>query len=216
MILKTVGETTKLVLYVAKKGASYHRKTFSTIKIAADLSTSQQTVSRWLIALEKKGLIERQSSTRGIVIKLTKKARAELKELHIRLGEVFANELTFQGAVRTGLGEGAYYMGLPTYQEQFRKKLNMKPYPGTLNLKIDPAEFQQFIEEKRLIPIEGFKTKERSFGGIDAYRVTVNGADSALIIPKRTSHDSTMVEIISETYFRSAFKLKDGDRVTIT
>ena len=44
------------------------------------------------------------------------------------------------GRVKSGLGEGRYYMSQKGYRAQFAKRLGIDPYPGTLNLRLSRAE----------------------------------------------------------------------------
>ena len=66
------------------------------------------------------------------------------------------------------------------------------------------------------IAIQGITAQKRSFGGISAYKVTMEGMDAALIIPNRTSHTPEIIEIIAHLNLRKKFTLKDGDEVNIS
>ena len=48
------------------------------------------------------------------------------------------------GTVQSGLGEGAYYMSLRPYTDQFLEILGFSPFPGTLNVQLLPnSTFQR-------------------------------------------------------------------------
>ena len=118
------------------------------------------------------------------------------------------------GCLLSGYGEGRYYVQIEGYQKQFKEKLNMIPYPGTLNLKVDPLQARSFIAGKMQIIIDGFLTKERTFGGIECYPVKINKkVDGFLIRPIRTNHPEGIIEIIAPTYLRGDFNLEDGDSI---
>ncbi|MBS3136154.1 CTP-dependent riboflavin kinase [Candidatus Woesearchaeota archaeon] len=206
----------RLLLYLARKGALSKEIEISTIKMAEETGSTQQTMSRKMIELSEKGLIERSASTKGVRVRLSSEGAAYLKSLYAGLEGIFTEKSkTIIGKVKSGLGEGAYYMSQDCYVREFESKLGMKPFPGTLNLNVSPADFMAFSSGEERVYISGFETKSRSFGGLIAYKSKVNGIYSAIIVPDRTSHKKDTIELISQTYFRRKFKLKDGDEVGI-
>ncbi|MEM4238834.1 MAG: DUF120 domain-containing protein, partial [Nitrososphaerota archaeon] len=128
----------RLILYL------YERKGFgtgvqvTTPVLAKHLNTSQQSASRIMIKLEKEGFIERRMVGRSCYVRLTEKAVNELSELYTELKRVIERpvEVVLEGRVFSGMGEGAYYISLPWYRDQIRKKLGFDPYPGTLNVNL--------------------------------------------------------------------------------
>ena len=57
--------------------------------------------------------------------------------------------MKLEGEVTSGLGKGKYYMSKQVYQEEFDDKLGFRPFPGTLNLKVDEEERKKFEEEEK-------------------------------------------------------------------
>jgi riboflavin kinase len=106
-------------------------------------------------------------------------------------------------------------MSLKPYLGQFKEKLGIEAYKGTLNLRVEYPDFLSFVNTQKRILIPGFTAKDRSFGNLVAYKVKVDGISSAIIIPERTSHDNDVIEIISKAYFRKKLNLKDGQKVKI-
>lgn len=212
-----MGESSNLLMYLAESGAAYKEIELSTIQIAKGINSTQQTVSRKLMELEKNNLIERTASTRGIKIRIKDQGLEKIKKVYLSLKNVFDEKIqSLNGTVVSGLGEGSYYTSLPNYVEQFKKKLSFIPYKGTLNLKVDYTEFLQFISSQQKIRVDGFETLTRTFGSIAAYKIKIKGIEAAIITPERTSHKKDMIEIISETYIRKKFNLKDGDTVKVS
>jgi len=212
-----MGDSEQLLIYLAEKGALKKEIELSTIKISKEFKSSQQTVSRKLVELEKNGMIHRIPSTRGIKIQISDKGIEKLRNIHVKLNNLFtAKASAIKGKVESGLGEGSYYVSLGKYYEQFKDKLGIVPFKGTLNVKVDYIDFINLISNQNKITINGFKTENRTFGDIVSYKVKVNGVPSAVVIPKRTSHDRDVIEIISGTNFRRKFHLKDGDEVEIS
>jgi len=189
----------RILLFLAEHGGIARELSISTVKLAEELETSQQTASRVLIELERAGLIERASIGRKHMIKLTEKGLKELLEMYTNLKRVFETpvEVELQGFVFTGLGEGAYYLQIPYYARKFEEKLGFKPYPGTLNIRLtgrDQVLRRLIVEKAADIEIESFSDERRSYGGAKCIRALMNGEEEVAIIfaerthyPKRSS-----------------------------
>ncbi len=210
----------RLLAYLADKGALHGECFCTTSELAHELKTSQQTASRRLRELESRALIERNPTTAGVEVKLTSLGKKELQNQYSLLkrifGKPFGKKKILSGVVERGVGEGSYYISLKGYLTQFREKLGINPYAGTLNLRVSETELSRFLTGLEKVNIAGFKTKERTFGEIDAYLAIINSSvKGALILPKRTTHPSNIVELISEDYLRGKLMLRDGDRVKV-
>src|SRR3989338_6883398 len=152
-----------LLLYLAEQGRLQKQIRTSTGQIAKALGISQQTASRKLIELEKAGYLRREATPRGVTITMMAAGEEYLTKLYTDLKSVFNGmKKNLVGKASSGLGEGAYYMSQPGYRNQFERLLGISPYPGTLNLKVEYASFQQFIAAKEKVHIRGFLTKERT------------------------------------------------------
>ena len=194
----------------------------TTTSLARKLGKSQQLASKHLDAMEREGLIERIRSNGKIYVRLTKKGVAATASLYSTLGRVFGEEekMSVKGIVFSGLGEGAYYVSLKGYRRQFVSKLGFEPYPGTLNLKLESAVDRKIRGDLSIrdgIHIEGFHDGKRTYGGAKCFKAEVNGEEkAAVLIIERTSHDDSVMELISPTNLRRKFGLKDGSSVSIT
>jgi len=126
-------------------------------------------------------------------------------------------KFVISGKVKLGLGKGRYFMSIPGYKKQFIKKLDMDPYPGTLNLKLskDNVNVMDSIRKKDGILIKGFKSKERTFGDVLCYSAELSGIKCALVMPKKTTH-TAVAEIISSKMLRKELGLKDGSMVKVS
>ena len=76
-------EKNQFLIYLAENGALTRQIELSTTKMANDLGSSQQTISRKLIELENDGLIARIPSIRGVKILILSKGCAEIKEIYL-------------------------------------------------------------------------------------------------------------------------------------
>lgn len=208
-------------LYQIFKMGGYKGGVFiSTNELGKIMGISQQTASRRLLELLKEGYIERELTTKGQNVIITKKGLEALREVYeaLRMGfEERERAYYVKGVVFTGFGEGAYYVTRSGYSKQFEEKLGFKPFPGTLNLRLKSPEDIKIRKELELLPgisIKGFMNEGRSYGDVKCFKVKVfDEVDGALLIINRTHYGSDVVEVISRENLREKFKLKDGDKV---
>ncbi|MGC8497540.1 MAG: DUF120 domain-containing protein [Thermoplasmata archaeon] len=207
-----------LLKYLALKGADKQFITITTSSCAKEMKISQQSVSRKILILDKYKYISRSMGVKSQKIKITEEGLIVLKKEMIDYMKIFEmnNNIELEGTVVSGLGEGYYYMKENNYRDQIIKKLNIDPYFGTLNVKVnsDYLPKLELIRAAQGIVIEGFKTEDRSFGDVIAYHAKIEEINAALIIPDRTHYTDT-IEIISAIKLRDFFKLKDGDLIKI-
>lgn len=120
-----------------------------------------------------------------------------------------------EGEVTSGLGEGKDFMSLDGYVDQFRAKLGYVPYPGTLNLKVETKAIP-ILEEQDPIHIREWENGDATYGAVNCYPVSVSnqaGVDPVpvhAIVPDRTDHDPTVLELISPVNLRETFNIDDG------
>ena len=201
-----------------------HQKfvTVSSEELASKMGQSQQAASQHLQRLEKLGLIERRREGLKFAVKLTSKGydlvRSHYSQLKAAVEEK-GRDIVFKGKLFEGLGEGAYYIGLGGYMQQFVKVLGFDPFPGTLNVKLEsPLQMEQKREmrSREGLKIQGFENGTRTYGGARCYRAVVNGkVPAAVLVIDRTHYDDSVLEIISPANFRKDFGLKNGDEVTV-
>ena len=211
------------LLKLAEMGAHKRTAKISTEYLAEKLGTSQQTASRYLIELERKGWIQRTITPEGSLIKIDDTGTKELQKLHSNLRflieAAYPPSVTLEGTVFTGLGEGAYYIAKEYYRKQFIEKLGFDPYPGTLNLKLTSEydlKTRTELEAYPAIEIQGFKNEDRTFGLVKCYPATIgNKVKGALISALRSHYDISVVEIIAPVCLRKHLNLKDGHKVKV-
>ncbi len=215
--------TARARLYDALKEIkkAYNDKGFASIsssQLAERLGLSQQSGSSYINILQREGYVERQLTSHGQHISLTEKGVGVLYSELNDLLEILDGEQSLQitGVVKSGLGEGRYYISREKYVEQFREKLNFVPYFGTLNIVVDGGYLSHYsrLQAASGIKILGFEADGRTFGPVKAFRGTIFQTNCAIIMPERTVH-TDVLEIIATEYLREKYSLKDGDRVTI-
>lgn len=213
-----------LLYKLAEMGGNLKIVHTSTQFLGKELGLSQQTISRRLIELERKGWIQRMPGRDGTYVRISTNGEALLKKVNIGLNLIFekkrSTSFTIEGTVFNGIGEGAYYVSRPFYKKQFIKKLKFDPYPGTLNLRITGQNHTIMREELKLlkgIEIEGYRDKNRTYGNVKCYPVLINNQEKgAIIIALRTHYDDTVVEVISPIFLRDHFNLENGDKLRLT
>ncbi len=193
----------------------------SSSGFAKHISSSAQTASRRLQALERDGLISRTIfSASGQRIMMTKKGKEILRDECYDYQKIFApaeNEIKLQGSIITGLGEGQYYISMESYKTQFRNKLGFAPYPGTLNLMLTGQSIvlRKKLDESGGIPINGFQSRQRTFGGGKCFRAMIDKIKGAVILPDRSHYPDEVLEVIAPENLRESLHLKDGDTVEV-
>lgn len=190
----------------------------SSTDFARRIGSSQQTASRRILHLNETGLVEREMGMKKQLLKVSATGLEVLKEeaaAYRRIFELF-QVLNIKGKVTGGVGEGKYYMSQDGYQRQFRDKLDFDVFPGTLNLELDGAEVNKLriLRSHPAFLIESFKTAERTFGEVYAWKASIQGNPCGAILPRRT-HYKRVIEVIAPDHLRSKFGLDDGDELEI-
>lgn len=221
-----VGEKDWFFLYWVALYTNQKNEPISTPNLCKKINLSQQTISRRILKLEKEGYLERAFLAHGGALKVTPKGYLQLQKVHLNLKNLFIHhhcEDEFEGLLKSGLGEGAYYIKHPKYLKQFEEKLGFKPYFGTLNVQLDPTVYeflQNQLESMAGIVVEGFQDNDRNYGNVQCVPVelwTGNNRDKmvpgALLRIQRTSHLPYLIEFIAEQYIREYFQVEDDNKI---
>lgn len=125
-----------------------------------------------------------------------------------------------QTIVTSGTGRGKKFVSLPAYTNIFQKYLPNKPFPGTLNLILNEKDhliINQLFE--KAIIYDDIYDEGKKMGGIKLILLKL-GIDQKLldvigVRPLLTSHNDSIIEIVSDKNLRNFFKLKDGNSITL-
>lgn len=203
---------------LALLGAMRNKIEISSLELAKQLETSQQTASRYLLELDKQGMIIRELGIKKQLIQITNDGTELLQKERLLYQQIFelTDKVHFKGKVISGMGEGRYYTEQNGYVEQFKEKLGFIPYPGTLNVEIKYIERNKLrlLKTYTAITINEFKAENRTFGSVVCFRANINGVDGAIVLPLR-SHYSNILELMSPHFLRETLNLKDGDEVEV-
>ncbi len=210
---------TEALKQLALLGALNHEVEISSGDFARLIDCSQQTSSRRLIELADEALIRRELGVRRQRIRITADGEAVLRAEHLLYQRLFEerDRLHIVGHVRTGLGEGQYYLSRPGYNNQFERHLGWTPFPGTLNLELVGPEANkiQFLKRHPVYTIERFEAEGRTFGGAACLPACIGDQHCAVVLPNRT-HYTNILELIAPVRLRDALPCSDSDRLEVT
>jgi riboflavin kinase len=123
-------------------------------------------------------------------------------------------KLNFDGKVFSGRGSGEKFLRLPWVQTQIKEKVGFNPFLGTLNIKLSEGstKLRRALEEKpfsRIYPAEGYKS------GM-LFKASIDDSECAVVIPEVEGYPTNILEIIAPVNLRTAFKIRDGDEITVS
>ncbi|KZX13096.1 DUF120 domain-containing protein [Methanobrevibacter curvatus] len=118
------------------------------------------------------------------------------------------------GKITTGLGKGAYFIGMDFYKNKFNEKLGFTPYSGTLNIILDEKYLDEIVELKNehSILIKG----ENDHGSVRFIKAILNDKiEGAIVFPDKTVHEENYLEFIALQELRKTLKLSDNEEVKL-
>jgi riboflavin kinase len=118
------------------------------------------------------------------------------------------------GKLFSGMNAGEEYLSKEPYQERFQEILGFKPFPGTLNLRVDEEEVEE-IREMDSERLESFEHEETEYSGMDIYRCEINGVEAAYLDLDITDYEDNVIEVIAPIGLRDLLGLEDGDDVEV-
>jgi riboflavin kinase, archaea type len=212
------GETLAVLKLLALAGADATPVVLTSRELGDKLGVSQQAADRYLVALEKAGLLSRSMAQRRQRLLITAEGMALLRAEYHSYHRLFEgpNRIRFSGKVASGLGEGRYYLSQPGYVVQFSERLGYAPYPGTLNVRVGGPALRkvELVGSWSGLRIDGFQASGRTFGGATCFPARMNGHPCHFIRPDRT-HYRDVVEFIAADCLREALGVKDDDPVEL-
>ena len=215
--------------HVALAGAFDSPVEVTTDELADRLDDSRETVRRSLRRLGDAGCLVRRDddggSEEGRRLRVTHDGRTALAREYVDYYRLFgsARPLRLAGDVTEGVGEASEFVSLPGYVEQFRDRLGYEPFHGTLNVVVDD---ESEADSHRLaardgVRIDGWEADGRTYGGVTCYPARVETADGReydpahVLVPDRTHHDASELEVLAPDRLRDELDLGDGDGVTV-
>jgi riboflavin kinase len=118
--------------------------------------------------------------------------------------------MKFKATVRSGKEEAQEYLEMDGYQAGIEELLGFKPFPGTLNLKVD-SDTHRELKEGSVQRLESFEANGEHYPGGFLYPISVEGEEAAVLEPDITDHPPELLEVVAEDRLRSKIKAQDGD-----
>ena len=120
-----------------------------------------------------------------------------------------------QGEVVSGVGEAQRFLQIPWVRQQLVERLEIEPFPGTLNLRVS-AELDRaalaWLKRQPGIPIE----PQPGFCAARCYRVVLDGRLPAVaLIPEVPGYPDDVLELVAPVRLRDALSVRDGSLLTV-
>ena len=122
--------------------------------------------------------------------------------------------MKLKGTVQNGFGKGAAFVRL--YSEKIKATAGFIPFPGTLNLIVNPLLRKVFLNSNGRKTIAEFEQNGITYGAVYLYDIKLEEVvDAAIIIPVRTTHNKEVMEIITAEDLRNRFNIENEAEVII-
>ena len=210
--------------HVALAGALDRPVEVTTEELADRLDVPREAARRCLRRLRDAGHLASRGDD-GSRLRVTRDGRTALAREYVDYHRLFgpARPLRLSGEVTEGVGEANGFVSLPGYAEQFGDRLGYEPFHGTLNVAVDD---ESEADSHRLaalggVRIDGWEDDGRTYGGVTCYPARVETADGReygpahVLVPDRTHHDASELEVLAPDKLRDELDLRDGDGVTV-
>ena len=210
------------LLELLKLGAKKDYTRIATAEVGERLGVTQQAASFQLKELERLGLVSKRKVGKYVAVKITDLGLSSIASVYFDLKESLegsGGDFLFHGTVFRGLGQGAFYIGMPKFKSQFSKLLGFVPYAGTLNVRLHaPIEihFNRLLRSTRagiqILAFEDQKSHE-VYGPLKCFKAVVNDSqEAAIVFYEKTHYNDSVLEVISPIQLRKKLGLDRNDR----
>ena len=121
------------------------------------------------------------------------------------------------GSVTSGLGRGAEFLRLDWVLEELSRKLDLIPFPGTLNLRVGLEAREALFAHRHSFLRIANPSDPTCPGYLRRVKLTANTqtcCSAHLILPELTMYKDVL-EVIAAENLRQTLQLQDGDPVEI-
>lgn len=119
------------------------------------------------------------------------------------------------GKVKEGKGKAQKFLSMKPYKQKIKDITGFSPFPGTLNLKVEPDKIRELKDKREEKIIEGFEYQGKDYGGLKLYKVEIEGLGVTLLDIDRADHGEKIAEIIAEEKLRETLDLENGEKVEL-
>ena len=122
-----------------------------------------------------------------------------------------------RGRLFRGLGEGARFTEIPWAKEAFVRTLGFEPHPGTVNLRVDPAEAEETLQRvRRSEGLRMIPPADSGFCAARCYRVRIEPeVAGGLVIPHVEGYPEDVLELVAPVNVRQTLGVSDGDLLEV-
>lgn len=120
-----------------------------------------------------------------------------------------------KGEIFTGEGKASEFLQIEEYQSFIEENTGFEPFPGTLNLRLDPDKAEKFKQKAKTHKMEGFTREGKEFGGLKIFLGEIKGFKCCIVEPELTRYGEDVFEVCAPVKIRSRFDLEDGDSVKV-
>jgi riboflavin kinase len=117
------------------------------------------------------------------------------------------------GAVVSGVGESASFLGIPWVNHQITQMVRFCPYNGSLNVDVADAGIQKRLKRHgtdKIVPEEKGFCEALIFRGMIAGRYPCG-----VILPLVPDYPASILEIVAPVHLKDALSMKDGDGIEV-
>ncbi len=124
--------------------------------------------------------------------------------------------MEISGVIQSGAGKGAYFTQVEWVVLQCKKMLGYRPFPGTLNVRIDHTDVDKLDLLFSAVDFE-LVPDDPVYCAAQVKKIALNGIDAAVVKPGESVriHENHVLEVISSFNLKQALGLKDGDTVRL-
>jgi riboflavin kinase len=127
-----------------------------------------------------------------------------------------AARLKLTGAVFTDLGRASSFMEISWVAASLEQALGFRPYPGTLNMKLDTVDAVNAWRAAQNTEGILINAPDESFCNARCFRVRIEGNwPGAVILPAVDGYPADKLEVIAPVRLKDALEIQDGARVSI-
>jgi CTP-dependent riboflavin kinase len=121
-------------------------------------------------------------------------------------------KIRIRGRIAGGLRVGSTFTQIPWVRRQFIQKLDIDPYPGTLNLEIVDPEHSQAFSELKSTPGVEIIPEDPSFCPAQCYPILIQGRlRGAIVLPRVKDYPENKMELIASQNIREVLSANEGD-----
>ncbi|HEC75890.1 MAG TPA: DUF120 domain-containing protein [Thermoplasmatales archaeon] len=118
-----------------------------------------------------------------------------------------------KGIILDGKGEGKKFISIYEYKKQFIEKLHIKPYLGTLNVRVDEKIINDLKRMDGII-LNGFSKNGVEYGEVLCFPAEVKKEKCFLLSPQKSEYKN-ILEIVAEENLRKKYGMRSGENLKI-